>query len=72
LESKERRVQLRTLLARLPLRQRQIVTLRIDAELPFAQIAETFAITENNAKVSFHHAMKKLRALLAEAEQESP
>jgi len=70
LESKERRVRLRTMLARLPLRQRQIVTLRIDGELPFAQIAETFAITENNAKVSFHHAMKKLRALLAE--EESP
>ena len=69
LESKERRRQLRTMLAKLPLRQRQIVTLRIDAELPFAQIAETFGITENNAKVSFHHAMKKLRALLAEQEE---
>ena len=71
LESKERRVKLRTLLARLPFRQRQVVTLRIDAELPFAEIAESLSITENNAKVTFHHAMKKLRALLA-AEEESP
>jgi RNA polymerase sigma-70 factor (ECF subfamily) len=70
LEAKERRVQLRTLLAKLPLRQRQIVTLRIDAELPFAEIAESLSITENNAKVTFHHAMKRLRALCAE--EESP
>lgn len=68
LEEKERRSRLRTALARLALRQRQVVSLRIDAELPFAEIAEALSITENNAKVTFHHAMKKLRALVAEEE----
>ena len=70
LEDKERRARLRTALARLPLRQRQVVSLRIDGELPFAQIAESMGITENNAKVTFHHAMKRLRAIVAE--EESP
>ncbi|MBI5546277.1 MAG: sigma-70 family RNA polymerase sigma factor [Deltaproteobacteria bacterium] len=66
LEDKERRVRLRTALASLPLRQRQVVSLRIDADLPFAQVAEALAITENNAKVTFHHAMKRLKAHFAE------
>lgn len=69
LERKERRARLRTALARLPLRQRQVVSLRIDAELPFAELAASLGITENNAKVTFHHAMKKLRALVAEEEE---
>jgi len=71
LEHKERRVRLRQALASLPLRQRQVVSLRIDAELPFAEIAEALHITENNAKVTFHHAMKRLRATLPEEEEES-
>jgi RNA polymerase sigma-70 factor (ECF subfamily) len=68
LEQRERRARLRTALACLPLRQRQVVSLRIDAELAFAEIGETLSITENNAKVTFHHAMKKLRALVAQEE----
>ncbi len=68
LEEKEKRSRLRSALARLPLRQRQVVSLRIDAELPFAQIAESLRITENNAKVTFHHAMRKLQVLFAEEE----
>jgi RNA polymerase sigma-70 factor (ECF subfamily) len=48
----------------LPRRQREVLTLRIDAELPFAEIAEALGITENAAKVSFHHATRALRAAL--------
>ncbi len=44
--------------------QREVLTLRIDGELPFREIADTLGITENNAKVHFHHAAKKLRSLL--------
>ncbi len=69
LEHKERRVRLRMALGSLPLRQRQVVSLRIDGELPFAEIAEALEITENNAKVTFHHAMKRLRATLPEEEK---
>ena len=49
----------------LPRRQREVLTLRIDAELPFAEIAAALGITENAAKVSFHHATRTLRATLA-------
>ncbi len=53
----------------LPRRQREVLTLRIDAELPFAEIAQALSITENAAKVTFHHATHKLRAVLAEADR---
>jgi RNA polymerase sigma-70 factor (ECF subfamily) len=42
-----------------------VLTLRVDGELSFRQIAEALGITENNAKVHFHHAAKKLRAMLS-------
>lgn len=58
----ERRVRRAAL--RLPRRQREVLTLRIDAELPFAEIADALGITENAAKVSFHLAVKRLRAEL--------
>jgi RNA polymerase sigma-70 factor (ECF subfamily) len=59
----ERRM--RAAVLQLPPRQREVLTLRIDAELPFAEIAEALSITENAAKVSFHHATRALRAALA-------
>lgn len=64
LEKKERRTLLRKLMTRLPQRQRQVVTLRIDGELPFAEVASVLGITENSAKVNFHHAVKRLRLLM--------
>ena len=69
LEREERAHQVRALVARLPRRQREVLTLRIDAELSFAQIARTLSITENNAKVHFHHATRRLAALVAEEDQ---
>ncbi len=62
---RERELSLRAAVLLLPRRQREVLTLRIDAELPFAEIAEALGITENNAKVSFHHATRTLRAALA-------
>jgi len=59
----ERRM--RAAVLQLPPRQREVLTLRIDAELPFAEIAESLSISENAAKVSFHHATRALRAALA-------
>jgi RNA polymerase sigma-70 factor (ECF subfamily) len=51
--------------SRLPRRQRRIVELRVYQELPFSEIAVELATTANAAKVSYHHAVKKLRELLA-------
>jgi len=45
----------------LPPRQREVFSLRVDAELPFADIAEALGITETNAKTHFHYAVKRLR-----------
>src|SRR6266852_3256955 len=45
---------LREAVTRLPKRQREVLLLRIDGDLPFAEIAQTLGITEVNAKVNFH------------------
>jgi RNA polymerase sigma-70 factor (ECF subfamily) len=54
---------LREAVARLPRRQREVLLLRIDGDLPFAEVAATLGITEVNAKVNFHHAVQKLKKL---------
>ncbi|MCK7482752.1 MAG: sigma-70 family RNA polymerase sigma factor [Candidatus Moduliflexus flocculans] len=61
LEDEEASVRLRRAALRLPRRQREVLTLRIDADLPFAEIAAALDCTENAAKVSFHLAVKRLR-----------
>jgi RNA polymerase sigma-70 factor, ECF subfamily len=66
---REREAQVRAAVVRLPRRQREVLTLRIDAELPFADIADVLGVTENSAKVSFHHATRALRAALAEEDR---
>ncbi len=64
LERAQRERAVRAAVLQLPRRQREVLTLRIDAELPFREIADTLGITENNAKVHFHHAAKRLRELV--------
>jgi RNA polymerase sigma-70 factor, ECF subfamily len=70
LEHQERERRLQAAVLALPRRQREVLTLRVDADLPFRDIAETLGITENNAKVQFHHAVKRLKAELAGAPEE--
>ena len=55
---------LRNLVASLPPRQQSVLSLRVFGELSFAQIADAEGITENAAKVSFHHAVQRLRRWL--------
>lgn len=62
---REAELRMRAAVLTLPRRQREVLTLRIDAELPFAEIALSLGITENAAKVSFHHATRALRAALS-------
>ncbi|HET9595827.1 MAG TPA: sigma-70 family RNA polymerase sigma factor [Anaeromyxobacteraceae bacterium] len=66
LEDEEHARALRAAVLLLPRRQRDVVTLRVDAELSFAEIGQVLGITENNAKVHFHHASKRLREVLRE------
>lgn len=57
---------LRRWVARLPERQRRVVSLRVFADLPFGEIARAEGITENAAKVNFHLAVRRLRQWMAE------
>jgi RNA polymerase sigma-70 factor (ECF subfamily) len=70
LERAERERQVRAAVLALPRRQREVLTLRVDAGLGFRDIAETLGITETNAKVNFHHAVKRLRAQVADTPEE--
>jgi RNA polymerase sigma-70 factor (ECF subfamily) len=56
---------LAALVADLPPRQRSVLALRVFGDLPFADIAQAEGITENAAKVSFHHAIRRLQSWLA-------
>jgi RNA polymerase sigma-70 factor (ECF subfamily) len=66
LERAEATARVRRAVLVLPRRQREVLTLRLDGELPFAEIGLTLGITENAAKVSFHLAARRLRAELGQ------
>lgn len=59
------RARLETLVARLPPRQRAVVALRLFGDLPFSDVARAEGISENTAKVNYHHAIKRLREWLS-------
>lgn len=65
LERREQEALTRRAVLHLPSRQREVFTLRIDAGLPFAEIAEALEISEGNAKAHFHHAVKRLKEEVA-------
>jgi RNA polymerase sigma-70 factor (ECF subfamily) len=66
IEDAQKKRALREAIAKLPNRQREVLLLRIDGDLPFAEVAEALGITEVNAKVNFHHAVQKLKVLMGE------
>jgi RNA polymerase sigma-70 factor (ECF subfamily) len=48
-------------IAELPELQRAVVVLRTYNDLPYREIAEILGTTETSARVSYHHALTKLR-----------
>ena len=72
LERAERERRVRAAVLTLPRRQREVLTLRVDGGLGFRDIASTLGITETNAKVNFHYAVKRLREQMAETSEEEP
>src|SRR5512137_2128898 len=64
---REREGRVREAVLLLPRRQREVLTLRIDAGLSFAEVARTLGIEEGNARVHFHHAARRLAALVRAA-----
>ncbi len=69
---REREKLVRAAVLGLPRRQREVLTLRLDADLSFAEVAETLGITVNNAKVCFHHATRRLREIVSEVPASPP
>lgn len=49
----------------LPNEQREVLTLKIDGELTFAQIAEVLGVSSGTAASRYRYALKKLRTSLA-------
>ena len=50
----------------LPQKQKTVLTLRVFHELRFKQLAAILDMTENSAKVNYHHAIKKLKETIGE------
>jgi RNA polymerase sigma-70 factor (ECF subfamily) len=55
---------LRRAVAELPTKQRMTLELRVFEEMSFRDIAEALETTEGAAKVNFHYAVRRLRAIL--------
>jgi RNA polymerase sigma-70 factor (ECF subfamily) len=67
IEHGERSRAVRAAIERLPTRQRAVVALRIDLELPFVEIARVLGIREDNARAHHYQAMKALERMLRPA-----
>jgi RNA polymerase sigma-70 factor (ECF subfamily) len=55
---------LRAAIAQLPPKQKLVLELRVFDDLSFKEVAELAECSENTAKVNFHYAVKRLRAIL--------
>jgi RNA polymerase sigma-70 factor (ECF subfamily) len=57
------------LLARLPAEQREVVALKIDGDLTFAQIAQVLNVSPNTAASRYRYAIDKLRRAMEESNE---
>lgn len=62
LVAREAKQRLLAALRELPEKQRRSVELRLFSEMTFAEVGAELGISEDSAKMNFHHAMKRLRA----------
>lgn len=60
MQRKETVEAIRRAISRIPEKYRDVVVLRLYAELPFSEVADALNISENSAKVIFHRAKKLL------------
>ena len=60
-EDKWKRKELWNAIAQLPKIQRMVVTMRTTENLPYKEIAKIMNISENSAKVNYHHAVESLK-----------
>lgn len=64
LVAREAKLRLREAVRDLPEKQRRSVELRLFSDMSFAEVAAEMGVSEDSAKMSFHHAMKKLKDVL--------
>jgi len=58
---KQRKEMLQKVLPELPFKQRAVITLRINEELSFGEIAKILKCSMNAAKVNFQHGIRRLK-----------
>lgn len=63
-EPRERDERLEQALARLPAEQREVIVMKIDGDLTFAELAAVLGISPNTAASRYRYAMDKLRTEL--------
>ena len=51
-------------ISKLPKKQRSVVVMRVAEELPYKEISTITGMSENTAKVNFHHALQALKEVL--------
>ncbi len=61
LTADERKRRLAAAVELLPPKQKAVLLLRIHEEMSFQNIAKAVGISENSAKVNFHHAVRRLQ-----------
>jgi len=66
----ERSERLRDALVRLPDAQREVVAMKIYAQLTFAEIADVLKLSANTAASRYRYALEKLRDILGEGNHE--
>lgn len=72
LERAQRQALVRRAVLALPPRQREVFTLRIDGGLSFAELAEVLGIQQANARVHFHHAVRRLAEVVRATRENAP
>lgn len=70
-ERNSRRDELRGAIRRLPPKQREVIALKIDGELTFAQIGEVLDISPNTAASRYRYALGRLREALTTRSEEA-
>jgi RNA polymerase sigma-70 factor (ECF subfamily) len=55
----------------LPAEQREVIALKIDGGLTFAEVAACLGVSPNTAASRYRYALEKLRAVLAEADRDA-
>lgn len=56
----------------LPPKQKEVVRLRVGDEMSFKEIGAALSISENDAKVNYHHAVAKMKKLISAAQGYAP